>query len=88
MQKRHSQATLATGDMPSKEAVRTGHELLMRWCTATATAPNTVAHPLFDAYVPHVSGAAPQVTNPILPYARYGPANRAGSEQHCAENVE
>jgi hypothetical protein len=56
MQERHSQATLATGDMPSKESVRTGHDLLMRWCTATATAPNAIAHPLFDAYVLHVSG--------------------------------
>jgi hypothetical protein len=28
----------------------------MRWCTATATAPNTIAHPLFDKYVLHVSG--------------------------------
>jgi hypothetical protein len=41
---------------PSKEAVRTGHELLMRWCTATATALNAMAHPLFDACVLHVSG--------------------------------
>jgi hypothetical protein len=41
--------------MPSKESVRTGHELLMRWCTATATATNAVAHPLFDEYVLHVS---------------------------------
>jgi hypothetical protein len=56
MQEHHSEASLATGDMLSKESVRTGHELLMRWCTATATAPNAIAHPLFDAYVLHVSG--------------------------------
>jgi hypothetical protein len=56
MQERHSQATLATGDMPSKESVQTGHEQLMRWCTATAAALNAIAHPLFDEYVLHVSG--------------------------------
>jgi hypothetical protein len=50
------QTTLTTGDIPSEAAVRTFYELLMRWCTATATAPNAIAHPLFDAYVPHVSG--------------------------------
>jgi hypothetical protein len=40
VQERQLQTTLTTGDIPSKEAVRTGHELLMGWCTATATAPN------------------------------------------------
>jgi hypothetical protein len=56
VQNRQIQATLATGEMPSKDSVKTGHELLMRWCAATATAPNAVSHPLFDAYAHHVSG--------------------------------
>jgi hypothetical protein len=51
VQNRQIQATLATGEMPSKDSVKTGHELLMRWCAATATAPNAISHPLFDAYV-------------------------------------
>jgi hypothetical protein len=56
VQNRQIQATLATGEMPSKDSVKTGHELLMRWCAATTTAPNVISHPLFDAYVHHVSG--------------------------------
>jgi hypothetical protein len=56
VQERTLQTTLTTGDIPSEAAVRTCHELLMRWCTATATAPNAIAHPLFGAYVLHVSG--------------------------------
>jgi hypothetical protein len=38
-----------------KSATQTGHNLLMRWCAATATAPNAIEHPYFQAYVAFVS---------------------------------
>jgi hypothetical protein len=39
----------------TKSATQTGHNLLMRWCAATAIAPNAIEHPYFKAYVPFVS---------------------------------
>jgi hypothetical protein len=39
----------------TKSATQTGHNPLMRWCAATATAPNAIEHPYFQAYVAFVS---------------------------------
>jgi hypothetical protein len=39
----------------TKSATQTGHNLLMRWCAATATAPIASEHPYLQAYVAFVS---------------------------------
>jgi hypothetical protein len=39
----------------TKSATQTGHNLLMRWCAVTATAPNAIEHPFFQACVAFVS---------------------------------
>jgi hypothetical protein len=39
----------------TNSATQIGHNLLMRWCAPTATAPNAIEHPYFQAYVAFVS---------------------------------
>jgi hypothetical protein len=39
----------------------TGHNLLMRWCAAIATAPNTIEHPSFQDFVAFVSNQCHKV---------------------------
>jgi hypothetical protein len=39
----------------TKSATQTGHNLLMRWYAATATAPYAIEHPYLQAYVAFVS---------------------------------
>jgi hypothetical protein len=39
----------------TKSATQTGHNSFMRWCAATATEPNAIEHPYFQAYAAFVS---------------------------------
>jgi hypothetical protein len=39
----------------TKSATQTDHNLLVRWCAATATAPNAIEHPFIQACVAFVS---------------------------------
>lgn len=66
LQARVKQAKIDPGVALSKTVKATGHDLLMRWCAATSTAPNAIEHPTFKAYVAYVSGQQHQAPSRYL----------------------